>query len=200
MQDETGTGFTPLSQLLPPSTGASATSPPPELSSPKKSDSVSSMTLPEPRLKLTPWFKPEEKLRARAGNLRDCIRRGWQYVGGWLVKDTKKLRPSWMIPSLLGDPRWNPREDATAVRLGGVFVMPNHYRHPDGFYMDHNGMLKSEDQCPICGSTSEGEYKWQVPKRDYLTSKIIGWTYCTRCVTAADLEENRQRMAGNPHR
>lgn len=127
------------------------------------------------------------------------IKRGWQYVEGFLVKGQVHRRPSEVMPrGHQGEIGWNPATDAFPVRLGATFIGGGRYRLGPHI-MDANGAFLDPAACPECGSLN-GEYKWQVrveSRNPRGNPWDQAWTYCRRCCTSEEVERLRQQLA-NP--
>ena len=124
-------------------------------------------------------------------------------AGGRLAKgagkEKREYMPSPMLPSKSGDLNFNPRLDAFAVRMGGVFEGDNRYRLPHGLLVDRNGMCRDPEECPECGSLhGEDRFFVRVASANPFASKreqiAPRYTHCRRCVTPEELAENDRRV------
>lgn len=141
---------------------------------------------------------------AKSAFIREHVKRGFKLdENGRLTKGERKTKveilPHSPMPGKMpGASDFNPRTDAFAVRMGGVFVSPNRYRLGLN-YIDREGAMLDPDACPECGSYN-GEYRWRVqvdPTRQPKNLKPWehAYTYCKRCVTAEELAEVRALQA-----
>lgn len=133
-------------------------------------------------------------LRASAGRF---IKAGFAWNGTHFVKGQGRLkveaRPTQLMPSKSGQPDFNPRKDAFAVRMGAVFISDNRYRLEGVGVLDRNGMFVAPDECPECGDmvlyvkTRKG-IKPGSPIHKY------NLTYCRRCITPDELDDMRREI------
>ena len=146
-------------------------------------------------------WTPEELTRAKLGSIQRHLRAGWKFLEGYLEKGNARKLPSSVVPLRTpGEPGYNPRAGAFALRMGATLIESGPWR---GRYqlgrhiVNRNGQFISPDQCPECGSY-QGELRFRVRVEQHPDPFAKPWeqafTYCRRCCTpeeAAQLQMGR---------
>ena len=138
----------------------------------------------------------DELARGRVAYIQRYLKAGFTWSeNGLLCKGEGKrrveVRPGCDLPVRQPwDPLWNPRTDATAVRMGAPFISPNRYGpYANGNYLDANGTFLDPDACPECGSL-HGEARFFVraqSRNPFAPPWQQAWTYCRRCCTPEEI-------------
>ena len=157
---------------------------------------LSDLTTAAPAPRSSFWTEAEEAtaLRASAGRF---IKAGFAWNGTHFVKGQGRskieARPTRLMPSKSGQPDFNPRTDAFAVRMGAEFVSDNRYRLEGVGVMDRNGMFVAPDECPECGDMVLYVKSRKGVKPDAPVYKY-NLTYCRRCITQAEVDDMRREQ------
>lgn len=151
-------------------------------------------------------------LAALRASVKSHLKAGFKWVEGRLSREVAgkeriDAKPSALMASKSGDLDFNPVKDAFAVRMGARFVSDNHYylrgdffedkdgKEVDGrIFVDRNGMVIDQSECPECGGN-----RWYV-KRPFRpgTPGKRPWDYdlvpCRVCVSVEELDDARRRQ------
>lgn len=138
---------------------------------------------------------------ARSGMIRRFIKKGWKLVENGRLWNGKSGRqkveamPTALMDHKSGRIDFNPRIDATAIRMGATFISGNRYALGE-HVMDRNGMFKDPNDCPECGGTPfrvriQNPNPWAKPWEQ-------SFTYCRRCVTPQMIDDHGRRLAATP--
>lgn len=154
------------------------------------------------------FWTEDELAKGLSESIHRMIKQGWKWAStGRLPKGEGKhkveARPSVLMPHPgPGDPGYNPRTDAFAVRIGAKFISDNRYRLPTGEVVDCNGTFRDPKECPECGSVPNGaDYRYQVlteSRNPHSKPWDQAGTYCRRCVTPEDRRANEARVLATP--